>query len=173
MLLAACRHDVAVGAHHAGASQRVGGEPELALEPAGARAEREAGDADRRDARARHREAVGLRGGVDFAPRGAALHPHAAARRVNAHRAHGREVDHRGVVVDGEGVGAVPAVADADGQAALARAAERGGDVAGAGAAGDQRGPAVDEVVLGAAGVFVGAVAGQQQVAGEVAQGGA
>ena len=88
VLVGARGHDVAVRGHDARGAQRVGRQPELALQPARARAEREAGDADRRHPRAGDREPVRLRGGVELPPRRAALHARAAARGVDVDRAH-------------------------------------------------------------------------------------
>ena len=149
-------HLLAAGRDDRRPGERVGGEPELALEPARAGAEREAGHADRRDPRAGDGQAVRLRRGVQLAPGGAALDEGAAA--FDAHAAHRREVDDERAVVDREAVGAVAAAADADGQARLAREVERRVNVAGAPAARDHGGPAVDRVVLGAARLVVGGV---------------
>src|SRR5215213_1505892 len=171
MLVRAGRHEMAVRRDDAGTAQAVRRQAELALEPARAGAEREAGDAHRGKPRARHREPVLLRGGVDLAPGGAALDADAQPRRIHSYRAHRREVDDEGAVVDREAVRTVAAAAYAHGQPGRARVPQGRDHVARAAAARDDRGRAVDRVVLGAPRVVERGITGQQEVAGEVTDG--
>ena len=67
--LLGCVHHAAVGGHDLGLDEVVAHETELALEPAAAAAEREAGDTGRRHAATRAHEAVLLRRGIELAPR--------------------------------------------------------------------------------------------------------
>ena len=116
MLLSARPHELAVGGDHRHGAQRVGGQPELALQPARAGAQRETGHADGREPRARHGETVALRRGVDLPPRRAALDAGAAPDGIDLDAAHRREVDDERAIVDREPVGPVAATADRDRQ---------------------------------------------------------
>ena len=91
-------HDAAVGREHARGAQVVGREAHLALEPAAAGAEREAGDAGRRGPAAGDGEAVLLRRGVELAPQHAGLHPGDLAHRVDVDALHRPDVDHQPAV---------------------------------------------------------------------------
>ena len=73
-------HRVAVGGHQLDRDQVVAGEAELALDPARAAAEGEAGDAGGGDAPAGGGEAVRLAGAVEVAPGSAALDACSRAR---------------------------------------------------------------------------------------------
>ena len=82
-----------LGGEHARGAQVVGRQAHLALEPAAARADREAGDAGGRHATAGDREAVLLRGGVELAPQHAGLDPGDPAPGVDVDRLQRAEVD--------------------------------------------------------------------------------
>ena len=140
VLAGARGHEPAVGRHDLRGAQRVHGQAQLALQPAGARAERKARDADGRHPRARHREPVSRRRRVERPPRRAALDVRPAADAIDVDGRHPREVDDERAVGDGEPVGTVAAGAHGHRQAVVARVAERGGDVVRPGAAGDQGG---------------------------------
>jgi len=161
-------HDRAVSRHDAGAPQRVGGEAELALEPARARAEREPGDADRGQPCAGDGERMGSQCGIELAPGRPALCTRPLPRGVDLGGPHPRQVDHERAVGDGEAVVPMAAGAHGDGQAHRPRMAQRGRHVALPGAACDQRRPPVDRVVLHAPRLLEGGVSGSEQLAGEV-----
>ena len=74
-------HEPAVGGHDLRREQVVGREAVLALEPAAAAAERQAGDPGRRDAPAGGRQAERLRRPVELGPEHAARGAHGARRR--------------------------------------------------------------------------------------------
>ncbi|HWC27071.1 MAG TPA: hypothetical protein VG474_10860 [Solirubrobacteraceae bacterium] len=130
-------------------------------------AEREAGDAGFGHDAARSCEAERRADGIDVGPRGAALHVHGAPGSVDAHAAHRRQVDDQAAVDDGGAGDVVSAAADGERQVVLGGEGDRGGDVAGVGAAGDERGALVDHAVPDAARGLVFGVAGGDHVAGQ------
>jgi hypothetical protein len=160
-------HQLAVGRHELGTEQVVGREPVRALEPAAAAAERQPGDAGRRDAPARGRQAEGLRGAVELAPAQARSGAHGAPGGVDLDPLHRRDVDHDAAVADREPDHAVTAAAHRQRQLALARVPDRRRDVGRRSAAGDDLGAAIDHRVEHSAGVLVARVAGHDRVAGE------
>ena len=80
------RHDAAVGGDELDLEQVVARESPLPLEPAGATAQRQAGDTGRRDAAARGGQPVRLRGPVEGAPGRAAGRPWPFSRRGRPRR---------------------------------------------------------------------------------------
>ena len=106
--------EAAVGQHDVGFEQVVDRQAVLAREVAGAAAEGQAGDAGGRDDAERHGQAEGVGGMVDVARRAARLDPHGAARRVDAHALHQRQVDDQAVVAAAEARAVVAAAADRD-----------------------------------------------------------
>ena len=78
-----------------------------------AAAEGQPGDAGLGDLAAGHDQTVPLGGGVDVGPAGAGPDAGGAARRVDGHRGHRRQVDHQAVVADGAPGDLVPAAPDA------------------------------------------------------------
>src|SRR5436190_8637512 len=154
----------AVGGDDLGLHEVVAGEAELALEPTAAAAEREATDAGGRDPAAGDCQAVFLRGGVDLSPPRPALDAGDALVRVDVDAVHGAEVDADTGVDDGRAGDAVAAAVDGECDVLLAGDIYRGGDVAGAGAPGDEGGLAVDHRVEHRTGVVVRGVAGMDEL---------
>jgi hypothetical protein len=158
-------HQPAIGGDELRRDEVVAGEAVLALQPAGAAAEREPADAGGGHAAARGGEAVRLGGAVDLRPGGAAADAGDAGGRVHLDVAHRPHVEHEPVVDEREAGHGVPAGAHRHRQALLAGEGERGDDVVGGRAAGDQAGPALDHRVEQGAGVLVGGGPGLVQVA--------
>ncbi len=100
-----------------------------------------------------------LRRRVEVEPGGAAGGTGDPRLRVHVDVPHRREVDHEAVVADAMPSGIVPTTANRDLQSVLACELERRGHVVAAETARDHRGPASDERVEPAAGVFVAVVA--------------
>ena len=96
------------------------GEPVRPSEIPQSAAERDAGDAGRRDDAAGRREAERLRLVVEVAPRRAPLDARRFRVRVDAHRVHRRQVDHQPVVADGRARDVVPAAHDREPKIAIA-----------------------------------------------------
>ena len=168
VLVLARADDAAVGGHDGGGHQVVGGQAVHALEPAGARAEREPGHAGVRDAPAGHREPVRLRRGVELRPGEAGAGAHGARGQIDLDALHRPDVDDEAVVDDAVAGAGVAAGAYGDRQAALAAVRDGRRDVAGVGRLGDQRRVAVDGTVVDGAGVVVALVARREDGAGEV-----
>ena len=139
---------LAVGAHHItgrgddlGRDQVVAGEPELGGQVADPAAESKAGDSGGADHAARGDQAVGLGGGVEVRPRGAALRDGEPSLGIDFDGAHPGQVDHQ-AVVDGAVAGRVVSSAThRDLQLVLLGEGERRGDIGGIHAAGDRRRP--------------------------------
>ena len=141
----------------------VDGEAALAHQVAEPAAQRQPADAGVADHAARGGQPGGLRGAVELTPEDAACRPRGARRGIDGDRLHQRQVDHHAVVADGVARDGVTAAPDRDAEVALAREADGLGNVVGAGAARDQRGPAVDRAVPDAARLVVALFAGLQQ----------
>ena len=122
---------VAAGGDELDGEDVVAGEAVLALEPAGAAAEREARDAGARHAAADGREPVRLGGGVELAPGQAGAGAHDAALGVDGDLAEAADVDDDAVVDERQPGDGVAAGADGDAEVAQARVVQRGGDVVG------------------------------------------
>ena len=146
--------------------QVVGGEAVLRHQPAEAAAERQPGDARRRDRAAGHREAVLGRRGVHVGPIAAALGSSGARVRIDIHRPHLREVDHHRVVHDRTARDVVTAAAYADVEPGLAGEANRLRDVVCIRAAHDHGRAAIDQAVVHLAGVVVPVVLRPEHSAG-------
>src|SRR5690606_25711250 len=110
VLVGARAAHLAVGGDDLHRKQVVGGEAITPADPAEAAAEREPGDAGRRDDAARHDQPVRLRGAIDVGPGGARLHPHTAAGGIDLDAPLGREIDHHAAVAQ-RGAGDVVAAA--------------------------------------------------------------
>ena len=135
-------HEPAVRGDDVGADEVVAREAVLAHQPADAAAEREAGDAGRRDQAAGRREPVRLRLVVDVGPHRAAADVARAARPDRRARSRiAREVDHDPVVAGREARDAVAAAAHGDREVVAAREPDRRDHVGRAAAADDQRRP--------------------------------
>ncbi|MCY1239773.1 hypothetical protein D9M72_525840 [compost metagenome] len=100
---------------------------------------------------------------VEVAQRGAGFDPGALRLRIDAHRAHRRQVEHHAVVADRQPADIVAAAAYRQQHATLAREVDRGDHISDAGGLHDQLRPAVDHRVPDAAGFVVGGIGGLQQ----------
>ena len=167
MLVGAHGQDAPVGRHELDREQVVGGEAELRHQPAETAAERQAGDSRRRDRAARDGEAVELRLAVELLPEHAALRAHRPRGGIDVDALHRREVDHQPAVGDGGAGDVVPAAADRELPALLARGVDRADDVRRPAAAGDQRGPPVDQPVVDATHLVVGRISRLENLSGE------
>ena len=156
-----------VGSDELGADEGVARQPVLRGQVADPAAEGQSRHAGRPDDAARRDQAVRLRGGVEVEPRRAAGSAGDACAGIHLDRAQLREVDHEPVVADAVAGRVVTASAHCDLELVRAREVECGRDVARAGAARDDRGPAVDERVEAAARGVVPGVGGADDGAGQ------
>ena len=138
----------------------------LALEPARAAAEREAGDAGARHAAAGRGQAV-LLGRASTGPTSRRRRPGRCALRVDVDVVHRAHVEHEPVVDEADAGDGVPAGAHGDLEALLAGEGERGDDVVGRGALRDVARAHLDHGVEEGAGVLVGGGAGLVQAAAQ------
>ena len=154
----------------------VAGEAVLALEPAGAAAEREARDAGARHAAADGGEAVLLGRGVDLGPGQPAAHARDPALGVDHELAQAADVDHEAVLDERQAGDGVAAAAHRDAQVARPRERERGAHLVRVRAARDVARPRLDHAVEERAGVLVLGLAGVVEMApqrvAELVQGG-
>ena len=158
---------LAVRGHQLDGDQVVAGQALGGHQPAQPAAQRVAGDPGGRDRAPGDGQAVRPGRLVDVAPARAALCPGRRRRRVDVDPAHPGQVDHQAALGHRPAGDVVPAAAHRDLQPGLTGVAHRGRDVLGVRAAGDQRGPAVDQPVVHPAGGVVPLVAGCQERAGE------
>ena len=141
------------GAHHPLGGHDLDGAQVVAAEPVGAHhhaepaAEGEASDAGGRHLAAGGGEAVDLRGPIDIAPSCAGLDPRRAARRVDLHRRHGRQVDHEPVVAHATACHLMAATPDAHHGPEPASDPDRLDHIGDIRAAGDHRRMPVDQPV--------------------------
>jgi hypothetical protein len=103
-----------------------------------------------------------LGGPVEVAEQRTAADPGPAPVGVDANRAQRRQVDHQAALRHRDPQDAVAAAANPQLQVVRTAEAHRGGDVGGAGAAGDDRRPPVDHRVPHPPGLVIGILAGQQ-----------
>ena len=160
---------LAVGVDELDGQQVVGREAVLRHQPAEPAAEREPGDARRRDRAAGDGEPVLGRGAVELRPRETALGPHCAGLRVDLGALHLGEVDHHRVVGDRAAGHVVAAAADADVEPGGACEAHAGSHVGRASAADDHGRRPVDEAVVDPARRVVAVVRGAQDTPGDAA----
>ena len=137
----------AVGGHEVGRDEVVAGQAVLAHQPADPAAEREPGDAGRRDEATGHRQPEGLRLVVELSPGRAALGDDALGVRVDPDALHRRQVDDDPAVGGGEPGQAVSTTANGDLELLAARELDGGDDVGDARAANDERRTPVDHPV--------------------------
>ena len=97
--------ELALGGDEVDGEQLVDRQPVLALQPADAAAERQAGDAGVGDDPARRREPERLGLAVELAPEHAGLRPRRARLRIDADALHRPEVDDDAAVADRHGPG--------------------------------------------------------------------
>jgi hypothetical protein len=100
-------------------------------------------------------QAEGVGGMIDVSPPRAALNPHGALLRVDAHAPHGGEVDHQGVVGYAPARAIVPATADGQEHLILASKVHAADDVGHIGAAHYHTRALVDHAVVDLAGFIV------------------
>ena len=147
VLLDAGPAHLAVGGDDLDRAQVVGGETMAPAYPAEAAAEREPGDAGRRNDAAGHDQSERLRGAIDVGPGGAGLHAHAAGRGVHLDVLVRREIDHHAALAQRGAGDVVAAAADRQRQPAVADEGDAGGDVGGATWPDHERRPALDHAV--------------------------
>ena len=157
----------AVGGDEVGREQVVDGHAVQAAEPAEAAAQGQAGHPGGGVDAQRGGQAIRLRFMVEVAQGGAAFDPGAAPRRVDAHRAHGRQVDHQAIVGQRAAGDVVAAAAHRQRQALAPGFGDGGRHVGGAGAAHDQRRALVDHGVPYLARLVVVGVAGCDHAAAQ------
>ena len=145
----------AVRGDHARREEVVRGQAVPGHQPAEPAAQRQPGDAGRRDDAAGDGEAVELRLAVQLAPAHARLHARRTGGRVDVDALQWREVDRDAALADAPAGDAVTAPANRDLQARLAGEVDGGDDVGLAVAPRDQRGAPVDEAVVDASRLLV------------------
>ena len=153
-------HDRAVGQHDLGGDEAVDAEPELPGQVAEPAAEGQPGDTGGGEDAARDGQAERVRGVVDVAQQGAALHADEPLVGVDVDGAHVAEVDHERVGPDAQAGGVVSSAADGERQAPLPREVDGGDHVGDVDAARDQARATVDAAVVDGAGLVVPGVAG-------------
>ena len=117
VLALAGRDKTAIGQDDVRLEQVVDRQAVLAREVARAPAEGEARDAGGRDDAKGHGQAERVGGVIDVARRAAGIDPNGAARRIDAHALHQRQVDHQTVVAAAKAGAVVAAAPDGDEQA--------------------------------------------------------
>ena len=167
VLVLARADDVTVRGHELDRAQAVDRQTELALQPAHAAAEREAGNARVGDDADRADELVRLRRVVELGEQRAAADARDAPLGIDVGAAHPREVDHDAVVAGREAGDAVAAAPDGDDELLLAGEAERRDDILVPRRPHDQRRPAIDHAVPDRARGVVARVAGADDLARE------
>src|SRR5205085_1647935 len=151
--------DLALGGDDVGADQVVGGEAELALEPAAAGAEREADDAGARHAPAGDGEPERQRLSVERAPVETGLSAYGVRVRVDADTRHRAHVEDDPVVDGREAGDGVASGPDRKRKPGRARETDRADDVGGPGRPEDHPRPAVEHAVEDGAPLVVGRIA--------------
>ena len=129
VLALARRDQPAVGEHDVRFQQVVDREPVHAAQVAAAAAERETGDAGRRNDARRNCEAECMRGMIHVALRAAGFDANRARRRVDANSLEPTEIDHDAAVAAAETGAVVAAAANRDEQIVIAREIHRRDDV--------------------------------------------
>jgi hypothetical protein len=163
------RQQLAVRAHQLQADDVVTGQPVPPGQPAHAAAQGEAADPGVGDVAGRGGQPVGLGGPVQVAQQRAATHPGATPVRVDPDRPHRRQVQHQPAVGHRDAQDAVAAAPHPQLQPQRPAQAHRGGDVGGAGAAGDDRRAPVDHRVPHLPRGVVAVLVGQQDLPMEAA----
>ena len=163
VIVGARGQEPAIGGDDVGGEQVVAGQAVLALQPADAAAEGEAGDAGRRHGAAGGGESEGLGLAVELSPGQARLGVRDPLHRIYPDAFHGRQVDDQSVVADRLSGNVVATAADRDGQTVLDAELECSHHVGHAGAPGDHRRPFVDHAVVDLAGRLVIRVGGADQ----------
>jgi hypothetical protein len=161
-----------VGGDDVGADEVVAGEAVLTHQPADAAAQREAGNARRRNEAAGGGQAVRLGLVVDIGPDRPAANRGAASDRVHVDVVHRTEIDHDPAIDGGEAGDAVTAPAHGDGQVVAPGKGDRGEHVGDAGTTDDHsRAVPVVRSVPDLGGLVVALVLGGQHLpADRVAQ---
>ena len=165
----AASHDGAVREDDLGGDEVVARQSVLAGEPADAAVERQPGDAGHRHEAERCGEAVLLGRGVELAEQDPRLSPHGAVVGIDVDVLHRRHVDDDAAITDREPGDAVAAGSHRHGQTAVPSELDRGDDVLGVAALGDERrAPMVEHGVVDLAGLVVVGVAGPEKHSIEV-----
>src|SRR5262249_1198821 len=159
--------EATVRQHHIHAEQVVDSQAVGACEIADAAAQGEAADAGGGDEAAGGGQAEGMGGVIDVAPDAAALDAHGAVGGIDADALPAPQVDDQAVLAGAQAGAVVPAAAHGEGELVLAGEVDRGDDVGDVGAAGDERGPAVDHGVVDATGLVVARVGRLNQLAAQ------
>jgi hypothetical protein len=167
VLLRAGPQHLAGGGDDLGGQQVVTRQPELRGEPAEPAAQGQPADPGVADRAAGSGQPVRLGGRVELRQRGPAAGPGGPRARVHRHLVDGAEVDGQAAVADRRAGEAVRAAAHRDLQAGVLREPDRGGHVAGVGAAGDHGRVSVDGAVPHRTGLVIVPVRGGDQPAGE------
>jgi hypothetical protein len=157
--------ELAVGRHHVGGDQVVDGEPVLAHQPAQAAAQRQPADPRVGDGAAGRGEPERLRLMIELAPEHAALRPGRAGGRVHVDALHRGQVDDQATVVGAVARRSVAAAAHGHHDAGRPCEVERLLHIGDAGAARDERRPAVDVAIPHASGGLVAALLTLNQLA--------
>ena len=153
------------GGDEIGGEELVYRQPKLAVKPADAAAERQAGDAGVSDNPASGRKPERLRLAVELSPEHAGLDSRSARHRVDADPFHWPEIDHDPAVADRVARIAVPTASDCEGQGGIACEPDRRLDVRNPAAARDERGVTIDRSVPDPAVSVVRAIAGADELA--------
>ena len=149
--------------HHIGGNQIVDRQPAASREIAAAAAECQPAHPGCRDEAARRRQAEGMCGMVDIAPRGAAFHADGASPWVDANAAKTAEVDDETPVDYAETARVVATPAHRDQHTGRARGVDAGDDIRDVRDLRDRPRPALDHrVVHGAGRVVAGIIPGQE-----------
>ena len=165
VLVGAGRHELSGGRDDVGRDEVVAGEAVLPHQPADPAAEGEAGDARCRDLSPGRGKPERARLVVEGAPVDAAFSACRHPRGIDANAAHRRQVEHDPAVAGGVAGHTVPAPANGQKHAVLAREVDPGDHVGHAGATRDQRRPLVEHRVPRPARLLVAFVAGREHVA--------
>lgn len=140
----------------------------LAREVADAAPQSEAADARGANDPRRRGQTGLVRRGIDLRPRAAAAGANGTRGRIDLDGLHEGEVEDDSVVADPESAAVVAASANSEQEVMASREGDRLCHVRSAGAAGDQRGPAVDHCVVDRARLLVAWVFGSDQLTREL-----
>ena len=153
-----------------GLDQVVADETERPLQPAAAAAERQAADAGSRDATSGDRQPVLLGRGVELAPREPAFGAHGLRRGIDRDAGHPAQVHADSCVAHRGARHTVAAAVDRKREIVIACDPNRGRDVVGIGAAGDEHRSAIDHAVEHGSSLVVGAGPGVDELTLEAGQ---
>ena len=147
--------ETAVGQNHVRLEQAVDGEPVLAREVTVTAAQREPGDAGRREDPEGDGLTEGLGRVIDVAGRAARAHSHRPVLGVDPYALHRRQVDDQAVIDAGETRTIVASAANGDRKLVVPAEIHRRDHIGDVRASGDEQRPLVDHGVVEFARVFV------------------